>query len=171
MQKNQLYCSNHSWNKDDSLIAITLDMSEHAWPHPFKMTAYICLFYRCLTKFKNSTLYLNSFMRYNSSKNPGFWLVCGFWDHKSRIRFFPDMPFFTPFLGLFGPPDPTRLFFKNWTWLFFLLYDYLTLCKKSAKTDEPVLRFWVSKRWKADGQSQIHRALPLALVSKHLELI
>ena len=166
MQKNQLYCSTHSWNKDDSLIAITLDMSEHAWPHPFKMTAYICLFYRCLTKFKNSTLRDIIVQRILHS---GWSVVFGTINQESD--FSQICRFLHRFWDFLGPPDPTRLFFKNWTWLFFLLYDYLTLCKKSAKTDEPVLRFWVSKRWKADGQSQIHRALPLALVSKHLELI
>ena len=133
MQKNQLYSSTHSWNKDDSLIAITLDMSEHAWPHPFKMTAYICLFYRCLTKFKNSTLYLNSFMRYNSSKNPAFWLVCGFWDHKSRIRFFPDMPFFTPFLGLFGPSWPNKTFLQKLDLVIFLTVWLPNFVQKISK--------------------------------------
>ena len=140
MQKNQLYCSTHSWNKDDSLIAITLDMSEHAWPHPFKMTAYICLFYRCLTKFKNSTLYLNSFMRYNSSKNPGFWLVCGFWDHKSRIRFFPDMPFFTPFLGLFGPSWPNKTFLQKLDLVIFLTVWLSNFVQKNQQ--KLMSQFW-----------------------------
>ena len=50
------------------------------------------------------------------------------------------------FLDFLGPPDQSGLFFKNWASSLFLLYDYLTSCKKLEKTDEPILKFSIVNR-------------------------
>ena len=75
----------------------------------------------------------------------------------------------TSFLGHFlhfsGPPDPSECFFKNWAKSIFLYYNHLTSCKKSEKTVEWIVRYCVAKR--RTEQSQIHRRLSLAPVSKN----
>ena len=47
-----------------------------------------------------------------------------------------------------GLSDLTGLFFQNLTAWLFLLYDYLTSCKKLEKTQEPIMRSCV-----ANGQT------------------
>ena len=56
--------------------------------------------------------------------------------------------FFWTFLS---PPYPLRLFFKNRALPLFLLYSSLTSCKKSEKTDDPILRSCVANE-QTDGR-------------------
>ena len=68
-------------------------MPWHALPHPLKLTKCICSFYRCLITCKNSSSYLNVFVRYCDLKNTTFWLMKRFLDHNYSIRFFSGMWF------------------------------------------------------------------------------
>ena len=71
------------------------------------------------------------------------------------------LDYFGDFTGL---PHPTRYFFKKSDFVTFLHYDDLTSCKIYEKIHEPILSSCVMNR--AIEQSQIHRTLPLASVSK-----
>ena len=78
----------HPWVEADSLFVITSWKLRHAWPHRLEVTNYIYCYYGCIVTCKNSTSYLNSFLRYCSLKNSIFWLVQRFLDLNSKIRFF-----------------------------------------------------------------------------------
>ena len=83
------------------------------------------------------------------SKSLNTWFLGNFWDYL-------------------GPPDLTRLFSKVWQSLF-LLYDYLTSCKNSQKTNELILRFTLWRDRQLDKQTTNkakHTTLPVAWVSK-----
>ena len=58
-----------------------------------KQPTSICCFHRPLVKSKNSTSYLNLFVRYCSLKNIAFWFVLRFLDCNSRTRSFLNMLF------------------------------------------------------------------------------
>ena len=51
-----------------------------------------------------------------------------------------------------GQNIPNKIFFKNRAPLFFRAYNYLPSCKKSEKTNDPVLRKAVDKE-KTDAQT------------------
>ena len=141
---------------------ITVGMPRHAWPHPLEMIEYVCCFYVCLITYKNSTSYLNSFVRYCSLKNLAFWLAWRFMDHNSRTSFFPHMQFFwkvgwplvlsnsskqiiyewvrffvkTPkatFLGIFGPSWSVETFFQSWDFVTFLFLWLSNFIQKIRK--------------------------------------
>ena len=48
------------------------------------------------------------------------------------------------YLDFLDPPALLRLFFINWTPPLLLYFMTLTSCKKSEKTDQPILRFCVA---------------------------
>ena len=48
------------------------------------------------------------------------------------------------YLDFLDPPALLRLFFINWTPSLLLYFMTLTSCKKSEKTDQPILRFCVA---------------------------
>ena len=56
-----------------------------------KQPTNTCCFHGSLLTSKNSTAYLNFFVRYCSLKNPALWLALRFFYHNSRTRFFPNM--------------------------------------------------------------------------------
>ena len=59
---------------------------------------------------------------------------------------------------ILGPLLPSGVSFKYGAASFFLLYDSLTSCKKSEKTDKPFLRSCITNR-QTDKESQIQRTL------------
>ena len=73
--KNLLYISANSWSEAHSPFCITLRMPWRAWTHPIKMTKSICWFCEWVATYKDSSLNINSFLRYCNLKNPEFWLV------------------------------------------------------------------------------------------------
>ena len=77
-------------NRTSFIFVINLGMS--AWPHPLKATIKYLLLYGPLVTSKNSTSYLNFFVRYSSLKNPAFWLAMRFLDNW-RSRFIQNMLF------------------------------------------------------------------------------
>ena len=92
--------------------------------------------------------------------------------HK-RIKFFSKRPLkssFDHFLDFLDSPEPPRLFFITQA-LLFLFYDFLTLCKKSERADQPLLRSCIAKRrmdQRAGKQGQIHRIFALTQVFKNV---
>ena len=68
-------------------------MSRHTWPHLLEATNQYLLLYGLPVTSKNSTSYLNLFVRYSSLENLAFWLALRFLNHNSRIRFFQNMLF------------------------------------------------------------------------------
>ena len=80
-----------------------------------------------------------------------------------------DYLIFEPFLGLFGHFWFNGTFLKNRASSLFLLYSYLTSCKKSKRN------WWVNSgilccEWmneQTNEQGQIHKIVPLARVSEN----
>lgn len=75
------------------------------------------------------------------------------------------------YLDFMNPPALLGLFFINWTPPLLLYFMTLTSCKKSVKTDQPILRFCVANidkrtNGRADETSQIHWTLLLEPLSK-----
>ena len=51
----------------------------------------------------------------------------------------PKDPSLGPFWGILGPPNLQSFFKKNWALSLPLIYDYLTLCKKSEENGDSIL--------------------------------
>ena len=58
-----------------------------------KQPTNICSFHGFLVTSRNSTSYLNLFLRYSSLKNPASWLALRLFNYNARTRFFPNILF------------------------------------------------------------------------------
>ena len=76
--------------------------------------------------------------------------TCEFFRFLSKT---PKTSFLGHFQGFWDPTDQYTIIFKIWTSSIFLSFDPISTCKKSGKTDELLLRFYVANKRK-DRQTE-----------------
>ena len=85
------------------------------------------------------------FNRYYTLKNPAIWLAKNIMANNSKTRILPDMRFlmdfhFALFLEKKKKKNQKNEKQKTWTPSIFTIHCPLASCKKSEKTNEPILR-------------------------------